>query len=78
MDRICLKLNICCSLTCQRVTHELVKPAPELVIGGSLRCHTSSLPRYLLLINMLFVTFVCLYYEGQNGFKYLEYIKVCP
>ena len=58
---------ICCSLTRQRVTHELVKPAHELVIGSLLRGHISSLPRYLLLINSLFVTFICLYYEGQNG-----------
>ena len=55
-----------CSLTRQRVTNELVRPAHELNIDGPLHCHTSSLPRYLLFINLLFVTFVCLYYEGQN------------
>ena len=53
---------ICCSLTRQRVTHELVRSAHEF--GGPLRCPTSSLPFYLLLIKLLFVTFVCLYYEG--------------
>ena len=29
---------VCCPLTRQRVTHELVKPAHELVIGGPLHC----------------------------------------
>ena len=45
-------LIICCSLIRQRVAHELVRPANKLIIRDPLRCHTSLLPHYLLLINL--------------------------